>query len=109
MLTGYRTDVQDWLAAATVWLLRTLRENFSLAVLEARSAGCAVLTTDAPGNDEIVVVDDVNALTFAVGDVRAAPLPWRDCSTILDCVSGSVTEVATTSARSASTRCSPVT
>jgi glycosyltransferase involved in cell wall biosynthesis len=70
VLIGYRTDVQDWLAAATAWLLPTERENFSLAVLEALSAGCAVVSTDAPGNDEILV-DDVNALTFGVGDVKA--------------------------------------
>lgn len=69
-LTGYRTDIQDWLAAATVWLLPTERENFSLAVLEALSARCAVLATDAPGNDEILV-DGANALTFGVGDIDA--------------------------------------
>lgn len=65
---GFRTDVADWLAASTVWLLPTERENFSVAVLEALAAGCAVVTTDCPGNDEIIV-DGVNGLAFAVADV----------------------------------------
>jgi glycosyltransferase involved in cell wall biosynthesis len=66
---GFRTDVPDWLAASTVWLLPTERENFSVAVLEALAAGCAVVTTDCPGNDEIIV-DGENALSFAVGDIE---------------------------------------
>jgi glycosyltransferase involved in cell wall biosynthesis len=69
-LVGYQTNVPDWLAAATVWLLPTERENFSVAVIEALAAGCAVLSTRCPGNDE-VLVDGVNALTFSVGDVAA--------------------------------------
>lgn len=69
-MVGYQTNVPDWLAAATVWLLPTERENFSVAVLEALAAGCAVLSTPCPGNDE-VLVDGANSLTFPVGDVRA--------------------------------------
>ena len=69
-LAGYQTNVPDWLAAAAVWLLPTERENFSVAVLEALAAGCAVVSTRCPGNDE-VLVDGVNALTFPVGDVAA--------------------------------------
>jgi glycosyltransferase involved in cell wall biosynthesis len=68
---GYQTNVEDWLAAATVWLLPTERENFSLAVLEALAAGCPVLSTRCQGNDE-VLRDGENALTFGVGDVAAA-------------------------------------
>jgi glycosyltransferase involved in cell wall biosynthesis len=69
-LVGYQTNVPDWLAASTVWLLPTERENFSVAVLEALAAGCAVLSTPCPGNDE-VLVDGDNSLTFPVGDVAA--------------------------------------
>jgi glycosyltransferase involved in cell wall biosynthesis len=65
---GHQGNVQDWLAASTVWVLPTERENFSLAVLEAMAAGCAILSTNCPGNDE-VLVDGTNALTTAVGDV----------------------------------------
>jgi glycosyltransferase involved in cell wall biosynthesis len=69
-LVGYRTDIADWLAASTAWLLPTERENFSVAVLEALAAGCAVASTRCPGNSEILVDDD-NSLTFEVGDIDA--------------------------------------
>jgi glycosyltransferase involved in cell wall biosynthesis len=54
-----------------VWILPTERENFSVAVLEALAAGCAVLATNCPGNDE-VLVDHENAICFAIGDVDCA-------------------------------------
>lgn len=65
---GYRSDIPDWLAAATVWLLPTETENFSLALLEALAAGCPVLSTLCPGNDEVLVAGS-NALIHAIGDV----------------------------------------
>ena len=74
-LAGYQTNVADWLAAATVWLLPTERENFSVAVLEALAAGCAVLSTTCPGNDE-VLTDRENRGLFPVGDI-----PRGDCRT----------------------------
>jgi glycosyltransferase involved in cell wall biosynthesis len=67
---GYQDNVEDWLAAATVWILPTERENFSLAVLEAMAAGRAIVSTMSPGNDE-VLIDGDNALTNAVGDLAA--------------------------------------
>jgi glycosyltransferase involved in cell wall biosynthesis len=42
-MVGHRTDIPDWLAAATVWILPTERENFSVAVLEAAMAKIATL------------------------------------------------------------------
>jgi glycosyltransferase involved in cell wall biosynthesis len=79
-MVGYQTNVPDWLAAATVWLLPTERENFSVAVLEAMAAGCAVLSTTCEGNDE-VLVDGVNSRTFAVGDVAAGAVALRELLT----------------------------
>jgi glycosyltransferase involved in cell wall biosynthesis len=70
-LVGYQTNIPSWLAASTVWLLPTERENFSVAVLEAMAAGCAILSTSCQGNDE-VLVNGENSLTFAVGDVDLA-------------------------------------
>ena len=64
---GYQQNVPDWLAAATVWILPTESENFSLAVLEALAAGCPVLSTRCQGNDEVLVAGQ-NALTVGVGD-----------------------------------------
>jgi glycosyltransferase involved in cell wall biosynthesis len=67
---GFRSNVQDWLAAASIWILPTESENFSLAVLEALAAGTAIVSTQCPGNDE-VLVDCRNALLTSVGDVSA--------------------------------------
>ena len=67
-LVGYQTNVPDWLAAATVWILPTETENFSLAVLEAMAAGCPIVSTLCPGNDE-VLRDGVNSIALPVGDV----------------------------------------
>lgn len=76
-LVGFRTDVENWLAAATVWLLPTERENFSVAVLEALAAGCAVLSTPCPGNDE-VLVGGRNASVFAIGDIDGGASHLRE-------------------------------
>jgi glycosyltransferase involved in cell wall biosynthesis len=71
VIAGYQVNVPDWLAAATVWIFPTERENYSIALLEAMAAGCPIVATVCPGNDE-VLVDGSNALTFAVGDVATA-------------------------------------
>jgi glycosyltransferase involved in cell wall biosynthesis len=67
---GFQQNVHDWLAAASIWILPTESENFSLAVLEALAAGCPMVTTNCPGNDE-VLVNEENALMVEVGDVDA--------------------------------------
>jgi len=67
---GQQFNVADWLSAATVWLLPTETEGFSLAVIEAMAAGCPIVSTVCPGNDE-VLVDGENSLLTAVGDVDA--------------------------------------
>jgi glycosyltransferase involved in cell wall biosynthesis len=69
-LVGHQSNVPDWLAAAAVWLLPTLGEGFSMAVIEAMAAGCAIVSTWCAGNDE-VLEDDLNALTVPVRDVDA--------------------------------------
>jgi glycosyltransferase involved in cell wall biosynthesis len=76
VVAGYQLDIADWLAAATVWIFPTERENFSIALLEAMAAGCPIVATACPGNDE-VLVDGTNAVTFAVGDVAAAAAQLR--------------------------------
>ncbi len=67
---GFRNDIPAFLAAATVWILPTETENFSLSVLEALAAGCPILSTQCPGNNEILRDGD-NALLTAVGDIPA--------------------------------------
>ena len=70
-MVGYQFNIADWLAASTVWLFPTEREHISLALLEAMAAGCAIVATNCPGNDEILV-DGQNSRVFAVGDTEAA-------------------------------------
>lgn len=65
---GHQANVPDWLAAATVWLLPSEAENFSLSLLEALAAGCPIVATLCRGNDEALVPDQ-NALSAPVGDV----------------------------------------
>jgi glycosyltransferase involved in cell wall biosynthesis len=69
-LLGFRSDIPDWLAATTIWILPTETENFSLSVLEALAAGCPILSTRCPGNDE-VLRDGDNSLLTEVGDTKA--------------------------------------
>jgi glycosyltransferase involved in cell wall biosynthesis len=73
---GHQSEIPDWLAAATVWTLPTESENFSVALLEALAAGCAVVSTPCPGNDE-VLTHGLNALTPAVGDVEGQADAFR--------------------------------
>jgi glycosyltransferase involved in cell wall biosynthesis len=68
-LPGHQSNIPDWLAAATLYVLPSQRENFSLAIIEALAAGCAVVSTQCQGNDEILE-NRKNALTVPVGDVR---------------------------------------
>lgn len=75
-LVGHQINVPDWLAAATVWLLPTLGEGFSMAVIEAMAAGCPIVSTRCAGNDE-VLVDGENALTVPVGDAEAMAAALR--------------------------------
>jgi glycosyltransferase involved in cell wall biosynthesis len=65
---GYQSNVPDWLAAAAVWVFPTESENFSLALLEALSAGCPIVSTACQGNDE-VLVNEINAMVSPVGNV----------------------------------------
>ena len=65
---GFQTNIPDWLAAATIWIHASESENCSLALLEALAAGCPIVATMCPGNDEVLVPGQ-NALTFTPGDI----------------------------------------
>jgi glycosyltransferase involved in cell wall biosynthesis len=51
---GYRSDVRPVLAAADFFVLSSVREGLSFAVLEAMSLGLVPVVSDAPGNPEAV-------------------------------------------------------
>jgi glycosyltransferase involved in cell wall biosynthesis len=60
---GQRDDVPALLGACDVFALPSLYEGSSLAVLEAMSAGCAVVTSDIPGTNELVIDGQTGLLT----------------------------------------------
>jgi glycosyltransferase involved in cell wall biosynthesis len=65
---GDRRDVEQLLGAADVFVLPSLREGLSYAVLEAMAVAKATLVSSGPGNPD--AVGDAG-LVFPVGDVPA--------------------------------------
>jgi glycosyltransferase involved in cell wall biosynthesis len=59
-------DVATWLRAIGVFVLPSLSEAFSNALLEAMACGCAPVASDAGGNPELVE-DGSTGLLFPVG------------------------------------------
>jgi glycosyltransferase involved in cell wall biosynthesis len=75
VFAGFRTDVNGFLQIADVIAFPSVREGFSIAILEAMAAGKAIIATDVGGNREaiqsgvsgiLVPPRDVNALTKAI-------------------------------------------
>jgi len=55
MLLGYRRDIPEILNLLDIFVLPSIREGFSLAILEAMAVGKPVIATDVGGNREAVV------------------------------------------------------
>jgi glycosyltransferase involved in cell wall biosynthesis len=60
--TGWRDDVADILALATVFVLPSLGEHFGRVIIEAMAMEKAVVATDAGGVPEIVLHDECGLL-----------------------------------------------
>jgi glycosyltransferase involved in cell wall biosynthesis len=54
LFLGHRTDIPEILAIATIFVLPTLFEGLSNALLEAMAARCAIITTNIPENKVII-------------------------------------------------------
>ncbi|RPJ41130.1 MAG: glycosyltransferase family 1 protein, partial [Candidatus Latescibacterota bacterium] len=65
---GFRPDVVPFYKLLDVFVLSSVIEGFSLAILEAMALGLPVVCTDAGGNAE-AVRDGVNGFLFRPGDV----------------------------------------
>jgi glycosyltransferase involved in cell wall biosynthesis len=70
IITGFREDVPDLLAAMDVHVLCTQREGFPLTVIEAMAVGTPVVATRVGGIPEIVE-HGVTGLLHESGDVAA--------------------------------------
>lgn len=62
---GQRHDVRDLMRGADIFVMPSLREGLSYAVLEALSYGVATIVSDGPGNPEAVARA---GLVFPAGD-----------------------------------------
>lgn len=76
---GKRDDVEDFLAAADVFVLPSTKEGFSNALVEAMASGLAIIASRVGGNPEairdgrdglVVPPLDVDRLTEAIGRIN---------------------------------------
>ncbi len=57
ILAGLQTDVKPWLSAMDVYMMTSLFEGLPVALLEAMSMECAVVSTNAGGIKEVIRAD----------------------------------------------------
>ena len=69
-LPGLQQDVKPWLSAIDVFMMSSEFEGLPLALLEAMSMECAVVTTDAGGIKE-VIEDKKEGLVVGVDDWKS--------------------------------------
>ena len=69
-LAGAFDDVEDFLAAADLFVLPSLEEGMSVSLLEAMAAGLGAAASDIPAN-RVLVRDGVDGRLFAAGDAAA--------------------------------------
>ncbi len=67
IITGYRQDISDLLAAADVFVLSSIREGLPVSLLEAMAARKAIVGTDVGGIPD-AIADGVNGLIVPSGD-----------------------------------------
>ncbi|MEW4454678.1 glycosyltransferase family 4 protein [Bremerella sp. JC817] len=70
ILPGAFDTVEDVLAAADAFVLPSLHEGMSIALLEAMAANLPCVVSDIPGN-RILIEPEETGLTFPVDDVQA--------------------------------------
>ena len=66
-LPGRRSDVARWLSAFDVFVMTSLSEGMSLALIEAAAEARPIVTTDVGGSGD-VVLDGVSGFVVPVGE-----------------------------------------
>lgn len=61
-------ELMQYYKASDIFLFPTLLETFGIVLIEAMAAGLPIVTTDAPGADDIIK-DNENGLKCKVGDI----------------------------------------
>ncbi len=72
LFLGRRSDIPQILAATDVFVLPTLFEGLSNAVLEAMAARCAIVTTDIPESRVVIRHEDTGLLVPTENSVELA-------------------------------------
>lgn len=72
LFVGAQSRVYDYLSMCDFFVLPSLHEHQSFAILEAMMAGKAVLTTTAGGNPELVAHDDNGLLVPPANEAKLA-------------------------------------
>ncbi len=67
---GYVSNVPDWIAGSSVFVLPSYREGVPRSTQEALAIGRAVITTDVPGCRE-TVIDGINGFLVSKWDAEA--------------------------------------
>jgi glycosyltransferase involved in cell wall biosynthesis len=63
LLTGYKSNVSEYLAASDIYLSTSLWEGLPYSLIEASAGGLPIVASDVTGNNE-VVADGVNGYLF---------------------------------------------
>ena len=71
---GYQEDVRPFLSAADFFVLSSISEGISIALLEAMAAGLPAVATDVGGNREVILQGETGLLTPA-GTPKRSPAP----------------------------------
>ena len=74
---GYTSNVAKYLSVVDVLVHPTYKEGFSMAIQQAMSMGCGIITTDIPGPSEVIVENQCGLLVPAKDYVRLSEAMCR--------------------------------
>jgi glycosyltransferase involved in cell wall biosynthesis len=71
VFTGFKSNVNEYLSSADMYLSTSFREGLPIALLEAGMHGLPLVATNVVGNNE-VVVPEVNGFLFDINNIDSA-------------------------------------